>query len=215
MSVRKIPFVFGEYYHIYNRGNSKQTIFHNVEDYDRFIKLIFLSNGKENFKVHLAGKDVYNFSRGEQLVDIGAYCLMPNHFHLLLTQTKTGSISKFLQKLSTGYSMYHNNKYERAGTLFEGKFRSEHVDNDHYLKYLFSYIHLNPVNLINADWKETGIKNKNKAIQFLKQYPFSSYQDYSGTDRQQKTILNVSSFPNYFPTVKKFECEVFDWLNYK
>lgn len=215
MSVRKIPFVFGEYYHIYNRGNSKQTIFHNVENYDRFIKLIFLSNGKENFKVHLTGNDVYNFNRGEQLVDIGAYCLMPNHFHLLLTQTKTGSISKFLQKLSTGYSMYYNNKYERTGTLFEGKFKSEHINNDRHLKYLFSYIHLNPVKLIDKDWKEAGIKNKNIAFKFLKQYPFSSYLDYIGDNRQQKEIINKKAFPNYFPTINQFEREIFEWLSYR
>lgn len=215
MSLRKISFVPGEYYHIYNRGNSKQTIFHNVGDYDRFIKLIFLSNGKESFKIHLVGNEIYNFDRGEQLVDIGAYCLMPNHFHLLLTQTKSGSITKFVQKLSTGYSMYHNYQHERTGALFEGKFKAERVDNDRYLKYLFSYIHLNPIKTINANWKETGVKNKNKAISFLENYPFSSFQDYGGIKRQQKAILNPKAFPDYFPTEKSFKKEIFDWIDYK
>ena len=124
MSIRKTNFVPGEYYHIYNRGNSKQKIFHDKEDYERFIKLIFLSNGSNNFKIHFIKNDVvYDFERGKQLVDIGAYCLMPNHFHILITQTEEGSISKFMQKLTTGYSMYYNKKYERTGSLFEGKFK--------------------------------------------------------------------------------------------
>src|SRR3989338_6596261 len=110
MSLRKIPFVSGEYYHVYNRGNSKQTIFHDQADYNRFIKLIFLSNGEKDFKIHLIKDEIYDFNRGKQLVDIGVYCLMPNHFHLLLTQTNDGSVSKFMQKVSTGYSMYYNNK---------------------------------------------------------------------------------------------------------
>src|SRR3989344_8568343 len=139
MSIRKITFSEGEYYHIYNRGNSKQTIFHDKSDYDRFIKLLFLSNGENNFKIYKISKNIYEVDRGRRLVGIGAYCLMPNHFHLLITQTDKGSITRFMQKVSTGYSMYYNKKYQRSGALFEGKFKAEHADNDNYLKYLFSY----------------------------------------------------------------------------
>lgn len=212
MSLRKTVFVSREYYHIYNRGNSKQVIFHDEEDYDRFLKLIFLANGKKSFKVYFIKDNVYEFDRGEQLVHIGAYCLMPNHFHLLLAQTDDGDISKFMQKVSTGYSMYYNNKYKRTGALFEGKFKSEHADNDRYLKYLFSYIHLNPIKLINVGWKERGIKNKDRAIKFLEDYKFSSYQDYLGHNRIQKEIINPKAFPNYFPTSNLFKEEIFDWL---
>lgn len=215
MSSRKISFNSGEYYHVYNRGNSKQTIFHDMGDYHRFVKLIFLSNGKENFKFHLIRNDIYEFFRGEPIVDVGAYCLMPNHFHLLLTQPPAGSISKFMQKLTTSYSMYYNNKYERTGTLFEGKFKSEHINSDRYLKYLFSYIHLNPIKLIDKNWKEAGIKNKIQAIKFLKQYQFSSYHDYAGIERQQKVVLNSKVFPDYFYTAGQFKKEIFDWLNFE
>ena len=215
MSLRKTPFVLGEYYHIYNRGNSKQVIFHDKEDYDRFVKLIFLSNGRENFKIYFIGNEVYDFDRGKPLVNIGAYCLMPNHFHLLLTQTNNGSISKFMQKVSTGYSMYYNNKYSRTGTLFEGKFKSEHVKDNRYLKYLFSYIHLNPVKLIIPNWKEEGIKNKPRVLKFLENYPFSSYHDYLGHNRRQRKVINFKVFPNYFSTKNLFKDELFDWLSYK
>jgi len=214
MSLRKIPLVSGEYYHIYNRGNSKQTIFHDKADYDRFIKILFLSNGEESFKVHLIEKEIYDFDRGAPLVNIGAYCLMPNHFHLLLTQTDNGSISKFMQKLTTSYSMYYNKRRERTGTLFEGKFKSEHIDNDRYLKYLFSYIHLNPLKIIYANWKEEGIKNKNQVPRFLKDYAFSSYQDYLGHTRKQNQIIDKKSFPDYFPNPASFQEEIFDWISF-
>ena len=215
MTLRKIPFAAGEVYHIYNRGHSKQIIFRGEDEYERFIKRLFLSNGKENFKICLTGNDVYNFNRGERLVDVGAYCLMPNHFHLLLTQPEGGGISKFMQKLSTGYSMYYNNKYERTGTLFEGKFKSEHAKDDRYLKYLFSYIHLNPVKLLEPNWKEEGIKNKKQTLRFIEQYKFSSYQDYFDCDRKQKNILNPNAFPDYFSTKKLLKGEIFNWLHYK
>ncbi|MFZ2522633.1 MAG: transposase [Minisyncoccia bacterium] len=214
MSLRKVEFAEGEYYHTYNRGNSKQVIFHDKEDYDRFIKLIFLSNGRESFKIYFIKDDVYSTNRGNNLVNIGAYCLMPNHFHLLLAQVDEGGISKFMQKVSTGYSMYYNNKYRRTGTLFEGKFKSEHADSDRYLKYLFSYIHLNPVKLIDKEWKEKGIKDISKAFKHLENYEYSSYQDYLGYNRNQKSIINPETFPSYFSKSDLFKEEILDWLSY-
>jgi len=214
MSLRKVPFAPGEYYHIYNRGNSKQTIFHDKADYDRFLKLLFLSNGEENFKVQFIGKNIYEFNRGKELVHVGAYCLMPNHFHLLLTQAQDGGISKFIQKLSTGYSMYYNKKYERSGTLFEGKFKSQHAGEDNYMKYLFSYIHLNPIKLIDKNWKERGIKNKTRAISYLEKYRYSSFVDYLGWDRLEKKIINPSKFPDYFSKTAAHKNELFEWLDF-
>lgn len=216
MSIRKISFASSEYYHIYNRGNSKQIIFRDKKDYERFIKLLFISNGEENFKIQFVRKNnIYDTERGKTLVGIGAYCLMPNHFHLIITQTENGSISKFMQKLTTAYSMYYNKKYHRTGTLFEGKFKSEHANKDQYLKYLFSYIHLNPIKIIDSKWKEDGIKDKQKAIDFLRNYKYSSYQDYLKDNREERLILNTEMFPNYFPNQKSFEKEIFEWLTYR
>ncbi|MCX6755203.1 MAG: transposase [Candidatus Nomurabacteria bacterium] len=215
MSTRKVSFIEGEYYHIYNRGNSKQTIFHDKQDYNRFMKLLFLSNGKENFKIdYIGNKNIYDFERGDNLVAIGSYCLMPNHFHLLLTQKIDGGISKFMQKITTAYSMYYNKKYIRTGSLFEGKFKSIHIEEDRYLKYLFSYIHLNPVKLINKNWKKEIIKNKKNIIDFLEQYKYSSYLDYLKEERIEKIILESKSFPKYFLTKDSIKKEVFEWLSY-
>src|SRR3989338_8598215 len=200
MSIRKVPFASGEFYHIYNRGNSKQVIFHDKQDYQRFQALLYAVNTNENIILRLVFKDRYYFNRNKRLVSIGTYCLMSNHFHLILIQHNEGCISKFMQKLTTAYSMYYNKKYIRTGGLFEGKFKSEHLNEDRYLKYLFSYIHLNPVKLIDKKWKTNGIKNKQKILEFLKNYTYSSYLDYLGTERPEKAILNQESFPKYFLT---------------
>lgn len=213
MPLRKVSFVSGEYYHLYNRGNSKQKIFHDTQDYERFLKLLFLSNSDKNFKIHLLKeRNVYKIERGKSLVAIGAYCLMPNHFHILITQPENGNISKFMQKVSTGYVMYYNQKYKRTGTLFEGKFKAEHANEDRYLKYLFSYIHLNPVKIIDPTWKEVGIKNNLDAINFLNQYEYSSLKEYQNKNRVQNAILSKESFPDYFKDKGLHQKEIIEWL---
>ena len=216
MSIRKTDLVEGEYYHIYNRGNSKQKIFHDKEDYLRFISLLYISNSSESFNFYDLGRNtnfnVYEIERINPLVDIGAYCLMPNHFHILITEKIENGISKFMQKLGTAYSMYYNKKYKRIGGLFEGKFKSQHADTDRHLKYLFSYIHLNPIKLIQKDWKEKGINNKKEAINYLNEYLYSSYLDFIGEKRIQNKILNTKSFPKYFPNKTSFVEEILEWL---
>ena len=219
MSIRKTNFVQGEYYHIYNRGNSKQKIFRDKEDYLRFISLLYISNTDESFNFYDLNKNsklnVFQIERSNLLVNIGSFCLMPNHFHILITQIGDGGISKFMQKLSTAYSMYYNKKYKRTGGLFEGKFKTQHVKTDRHLKYLFSYIHLNPVKLIQKDWKEKGINDKEKVLNYLSKYPYSSYLDFTEDKRAQGSILNIDSFPNYFPNKASFVKEVFEWLRFR
>jgi putative transposase len=214
MSVRKITFAFGEYYHVYNRGNSKQTIFNDKDDYYHFIKLLYLSNTKNNVILRNFNKNFFDFKQENKIVAIGAYCLMPNHFHLIITQTEDGSISKFMQKFTTAYSMYYNKKYKRTGSLFEGKFKSQHAGDDRYLKYLFSYIHLNPVKLIQKDWKENGIRDKKETLDFLLDYKYSSYLDYLGIKRKENLIVDKEYFPEYFKEEGKFQQEIFEWLSY-
>lgn len=217
MSIRKVNFVQEEYYHIYNRGNSKQKIFHDKQDYLRFTSLLYISNTSETFNLYDLSRspdfNVYELERKNLLVNIGAFCLMPNHFHILITQITDEGISKFMQKLGTAYSMYYNKKYERTGGLFEGKFKAQHSSTDKHLKYLFSYINLNPVKLIQKDWKEKGIKDKKEVLEYLSKYCHSSYLDFVGEKRVQSKILNRESFPKYFPTQNSFLEEIFEWLN--
>lgn len=214
MSERKTSFGLNEYYHLYNRGNSKQDIFIDNFDRIRFQTLLFVANGTAPFVLREVKKDeVFDFDRGEPLVHIGAYCLMPNHFHILLTPAVEFGVQKFMQKLSTGYSMYFNKKYERSGGLFEGRFKSQHVASDRYLKYLFSYINLNPVKLVQSDWKEVGIKSVESVMHYLNQYKYSSFNDYFGV-REQSVILETAKFPGYFVNKRELDLEVLEWLTY-
>ena len=217
MSKRKIAFSEGEFYHVYNRGNSKQVIFHTDEDHNRFIRLMYYANSNVAFKIEYLKRSDFSVDRGNELVAIGAYCLMPNHFHVLCTPLVEGGLSKFMQKLTTGYSMYFNNKYERTGTLFEGKFKARWVDSDQYMKYLYAYIHLNPVKLIDPTWKEEGIKDSKNAFDFALAYKYSSLKDYFEQVlpvRPAAEILNKPAFPNYFISSGYIERELFDWLDF-
>lgn len=143
----------------------------------------------------------------KMIVSIGAYCLMPNHFHILIRQEKENGISLFMQKLSTAYVMYYNKKYKRTGSLFEGKFKSKYAGEDTYLKYLFSYIHLNPLKIMDPNWKLNPIENKSK--QFLFEYPYSSFLEYFFDTYEH---VNRSAFPDYFPTQGEFVRNLSSWL---
>ena len=215
MPIRKVPFALEEFYHIYNRGSSRQTIYSTEADHSRFMALLYLANGTSSFEFRNLDKDkLFDFDRGEQLVAIGAYCLMPNHFHILMTPLVEGGVTAFMRKLTTGYSMYFNKKNHRTGTLFEGRFKSEYVDNDNYLKYLFSYIHLNPVKLIQSDWQKAGIRNRGEVLQYLKDFQFSSYTDNSLV-RPESAIINRENFPEYFANKKDYDKEMEEWLSFK
>jgi len=225
---RKENFAEGEFYHLYNRGNSKQEIFLDTHDRNRFVKMLYLSNSNKyiNFREDIVRKkiDALDFDKGNPIISIGAWVLMPNHFHILATiplqtsdvgkQQVNNSISMFMKKLCTSYSKYFNIKYKRTGGLFETNFKSSYIDTDPYSKYIFSYIHLNPIKLIDPLWKENRIKNIEKAKKFLKNYEWSSYHDYLGIKRKQGKILSKKDFPEYFDNPKIFKKEIFEWLSF-
>lgn len=217
MSQRSYSFVPGEFYHLYNRGVDKRTIFLDTHDHARFQSLLYLLNTKTSINIRdtLKGvSDPYEIDLQEPLVAIGAYCLMPNHFHLLVTPLDDVGLSLFMQKLSTSYTMYFNKKYERTGSLFENKFKSQLVAEDRYLKYLFSYIHLNPVKLIQSDWKERGITDMSRTIKFLNEYTYSSFCESTGNNRSESIILDSERFPLYFEGIQAAQKEINDWLTF-
>ena len=148
------------------------------------------------------------------LVSIGAWCLMPNHFHLLIKEIEEGGVSLFMQKVSTAYTMYFNIKYGKKGSLFSGRYKAKHLDTDEYLKYQFAYIHLNPIGVIDAGWKNKHIEDKNKAKEFLNKYTYSSYQDYLGFQRLEDKILKREDFPEYFNHVTDFEGMIQEWIDF-
>lgn len=216
---RKFNFELGEYYHLFTRGVEKRDIFMEEHDKKRFLKLLFVCNSTSSIDFRNIDQDaIFSYDRGKTIVDIGAYCLMTNHLHILVREKEEGGISKFLQKLLTGYSMYFNKKHQRTGALFEGKFRAKHLDDDTYLRYIYSYIHLNPLSLTNPGWKQHGIADVRLAENDLTRYPYSSYSDYQQKltnkelERQEAKILEPNSFPHYFSETVSIGDELRDWL---
>lgn len=216
---RKIQFETDNYYHIYNRGVEKRKIFLNRKDYERFLFLLFLCNGsvpvnmRDNFPKGPTFGKMWEIERGEVFVDIGAYCLMPNHFHLLLKEKNRNGISDFMRKLCTAYAMYFNRKNDRSGTLFQSKFRAQLIDENNYLKYMFAYIHLNPIKLIESGWDKKTL-DVNKVLKFLGSYTWSSYLSYLGK-RTEDFILNKGAFPQYFEHAEEFEDFIKNFTFYK
>jgi putative transposase len=208
MAIRDKNLVPNEYYHIYNRGNGKRGIFLDKDDYSRFVKLLYICNSKKefNFRTSVVREkiDAFDFEREKPLVSVISWVLMPNHFHVILISHRSdlgengyNPITEFMRKVSTAYVMYFNKKYKRTGSLFEGRFKSKYIGEENYFNYIFSYVHLNPIKLIQKDWKEKGITDKNKAKDFLEKYEYSSFQDYFGKKRKQEVILDKNSIPDY------------------
>ena len=143
---RPLEISVGEFYHIYNRGTDKRSVFLTRYDYERFITLLYLSNSSEPVRIDTRKKslsDLLKTPRKETLVDIGAFCLMPNHFHLLLHEKTENGISRFIQKLNTAYTMYFNKKNDRSGALFQGVFKASHINSNEYLLHVSAYVNLN------------------------------------------------------------------------
>lgn len=205
---RKTPFAEEEHYHIYSRGVEKRKIFLNTKDYARFVALLYIMNQDAPFRMdnflqaHKNNlKEIFKEKRNKTLVSILGYCLMPNHFHLILYEHTEEGITKFMGKLLTAYSMYFNTKYERSGSLFTHPFRSENINRESQYLYIFSYLHLNPLSLIEKKWKEDGVKDKKEARKFLDKYQFSSYKDFINQERPEIAIIDYTRIPDYIKNV--------------
>ena len=199
-------FAPGEWYHCYSRGIDKRIVFENKSDYQRFISLLYLANSSlamcRSQLGHLNHHELLAIPRGESFVSIGAYTLMPNHFHLLLYEKNEGGISTFMQKLGTAYTMYFNIKHERSGGLFTKPFRAQHVSDDRYLQYVVDYIHLNSSELFKYDQKEADTSRRRlevsaRLLAKVEAYPFSSLPDFNKAPRPEKALLGEEIFDTY------------------
>lgn len=164
MSTRKVAFVPGEYFHVFNRGVDKRFLFQEEADVNRFLASILSFNTTEPIgSIYEASFQKEKQKNKKKLVDIIVYCLNPNHFHLLLTPKVERGVERFMQRVGTGYTMYFNNKYKRSGSLFQGKFKAVHVSNNAQLLHVSAYIILNDQKhqlggkaskLVRSSWKE-------------------------------------------------------------
>lgn len=212
--MRLVEFATGCFYHIYNRGVDKRHIFKDKEDFYRFIKCLYECNDIshiKNIRRKVLGQSKEMAKERVCLVDIICFCLMPNHFHLLLRQVVDNGISKFMQKLEASHAMYFNIKTKRKGTLFEGRFEAKHIETDEYLEHLSRYIHLNPAGLIEPKWKEEGIKDWNAVNNYLENYKWSSYINYIGGSNFP-SIINKEPMQWYFKTPGSYKKFVQSWV---
>jgi len=216
-------FINSHIYHIYNRGVEKRKVFLDNQDHFRFIHDLYQFNDEDpvvntNYRLqrrrsqYMEVELPYIKKRRKLLVDILVWSLMPNHFHLIIKQRIENGIVLFMQKLGSGYTNYFNLKYKRVGSLFQGRFKAISVENDNYLMHLSRYIHLNPVELIEPDWKINGIRNLSKSNRFLEKYRFSSYQDYIGK-KNFPSITQRDFINQYFKNTKEYKKFVQEWAS--
>jgi putative transposase len=163
-------FAPGTIVHIYNRGNNKEKIFFDEQDYKAFLFRIALALGFKQEELEKEKLLSMPYSRiriessGKNNFKLHAFCLESNHFHLIMEQCGDESLSKFMSKICISHSMYINKKYKRVGHLFQGNFKSNTIENDPQLMWTSAYIHMNPV--------------KDKMVNSPEQYNWSSYKDY-------------------------------------
>ncbi len=171
-----------DFYHVLNRGVEKRTIFLDDHDRNRFLKGLKLFN--TNLRIDNTSRAFDRLRKSikteRPLVDIHGWCLMDNHYHLLLSEHEEGGIRKFLQKLNIGYAKYFNERHKRVGTLFQGRTKKVHISNDAHFRHILHYIHLNPLDFLagSQQWREFEIKNATQALEHLENYRWSSYADY-------------------------------------
>ncbi|OGE64327.1 hypothetical protein A3I48_02940 [Candidatus Daviesbacteria bacterium RIFCSPLOWO2_02_FULL_36_7] len=178
------PFVSGSFYHIYNRGVEKRKTFMDRRDHLRFLETLdFYRKYPVPMKLSDFRRGVIKLKKIEnqtELARIYCYCLMPNHFHLLVQQLTDGGISEFLRRVADSYTRYFNTKHDRVGSLFQGSFKAKLVETEEYLLHLSKYIHRNSFPL--PMWER-------------RHYPYSSYSYYlSGKQHPFCDIDFINSF---------------------
>ena len=204
------PFEIEEWYHCFNRGVEKRKVFEDELDANRFLMLLHLANGDESVELFNERKPkldkAFAIERGEPIVAVGAYCLMPNHFHILLKETSEGGISSFMRKLGVAYTMYFNARNERVGNLFLKPFRSRHVATDGYFQQVLQYIHCNPAELWESGWKAGRVRNIRLLEKKLIEYPYSSLRHFA-QDKHITPIISSDVFKaaNQLPVLQMLE----------
>lgn len=212
MPGRSIPLVTNQIYHVINRGVASQPIFYHQRDYARAmettlyyqqqtpsLRYSFFLRLPTQQKCNLLAKPV---GKEKLLVEIIAYCLMPNHLHLLLKQLEENGISIFMSNLANSYTRYLNTKQRRKGHLFQGKFKAVRIETDEQLVHVSRYIHLNPYTSFVL-----------KSLEELESYPYSSFPEYLGSKKEARCKIEI--ILNNFKSIQSYKDFVFDRAGYQ
>ena len=199
MPERKIPLVTDHYYHVFNKGVGGQNVFLDENDYQRMINVLWLYRYlspplRMSYLLRLGEKKIMKIKQSlkgeDRCIDVISYCLMPNHFHLLVKQVIDGGVSNFLHNLQNSYARYYNTRRTRFGPLFQGRFKAVLIKSEGQLVHVSRYIHLNP-------FSSSIVQDISK----LKQYPWSSLQEYL---TQTPSICDTKMLTNIFETSDKY-----------
>ena len=188
--MRNIKIAPGEYYHIFNRAVNKQIIFHNSSDYTRFLFLILyfqsavkishmsraVKDFAKDYKSGQSGQSSALATVKKRVLELTAFCIMPNHFHLIVKELEEGGVAAYMQRVLTAYSKYYNTKYEKSGHVFQGPYGAIHVEDNRQLLHLSAYIHRNPREIFK--WRD-----------IYEEYEWSSYQDFVTANRWGDLLL--------------------------
>ncbi|OGG60706.1 hypothetical protein A2765_06465 [Candidatus Kaiserbacteria bacterium RIFCSPHIGHO2_01_FULL_56_24] len=194
-----------------------RTLFATRGDFDRFKAYLYLLNDEDppraaNFFASDRSGSVYESARGERLVAIGAYCLMPIHFHILATPLVENGIARFMQKVLTAYTMYFNERTLRSGGLFQGTYKRALAEDDAHIKQLFAYMHLSPARYFHDDWRSASAEELNLLEGRLMTYPYSSANEYLSS---RFVIASPEYFPRYLTRAKDMRSHLDLWLKHK
>lgn len=210
-----------ELYHLLNRGVDKRQIFLDNQDRARFVHDMYEFNDSasasntvrklppdspETILFDLVGRT----SKRKLLVQIHGWCIMGNHYHLLVSELVDGGITKFTMKLNVGYAKYFNARYKRVGTLFQGRTKKIHIASDAHFLHILHYIHLNPLDLLKGaeSWRALEIRNTRAAMDHLEKYRWSSYLDYCGR-KNFPSVITKELFGDVF---RKYEKTIFAYM---
>jgi len=212
MPGRTLPLVTDKIYHIFNRGIAAQLIFSGNRDYQRAIDTIFYYVTENpplrySFFLRLSYDQKQEFLRQldrkeDYLIDIIAYCLMPNHIHLLVKQLKDKGISTYMSKVSNSYTKYFNTKRKRSGPVLQGKFKAVRIETDEQLLHVSRYIHLNPYTSYIV-----------KSLKELVTYPQSSFSEYLNVRRSHG--CNKAIILDHFQNPSDYRKFVFNQAEYQ
>jgi len=208
------PLATEEIYHIYNRGVEKRDIFLDKQDRLRCIHDLFEFNDLEPAdKFQFSEVKLPKIERGPRklIVEILAFYLGNNHFHLMLRQKEENGITLFMRKFGTGYTNYFNQKYQRVGSLFQGPFKASLVKSEAHFIHLPYYIHLNALDAIAPEWRDRKITDINKAIKFLDSYKWSSHLDYLGK-KNFPSVTQREFLMEFWGGSEEYRKSIIKWL---
>jgi len=201
MPIRKTPLITDQIYHVFNRSVAGQIIFRNSREYKLFIELVeyysfsdvrlrfsHYTRLEKNVRIQTLD-ELYKSSK--RLVNVYAFCVMPNHYHILVKQNVDNGISDFIRKLQGSYAHYLNIKTKRAGSVYQSPFKGSLIEYDEQFIHVARYIHINPLTSYLLDKKDK-----------LKSYTWNSYRDYIGVDSRK--FIKKNKLLNYFNSTQEF-----------